>query len=271
MLTEKLTAKKGKSYLSGILALLMMFVFSITAVSAKEREPIPGDVDLDSEVTVADATLIQKYLARICDLSDAQLENADTDKDGHISIIDATRIQEYLVYGRELDRKEPEETTAATQPTTQPTTEITAHRVYPTEPKETEPFENLTYSEKYAKEVLDLINEERAKVGAAPLAADDTLNEVAKIRAKEISTYFSHTRPDGSSCFSAIEGLNIKWKALGENIAGGFDEPTRVMNAWMHSEGHRANILNDTFEIVGIACYNYNGNYYWVQYFMAEW
>lgn len=267
MLTKKLTVKKGKLYLSGILALLMMFVFSVTAFAAKETELLTGDVNLDSEITIADATLIQKYLARICDLSDVQLENADTDNDGHISIIDATRIQEYLAYGRDFDRKEPEETTSATQPTTR----ITAHRVYPTEPKETEPFENLTYSEKYAKEVLDLINEERAKVGAAPLAANDTLNEVAKVRAKEISTYFSHTRPDGSSCFSAIEGLNIRWKALGENIAGGIKEPDRVMNAWMHSEGHRANILNDTFEIVGIACYNYNGSYYWVQYFGAEW
>ena len=128
MLTEKLTAKKGKSYLSGILALLMMFVFSITAVSAKEKEPVLGDVDLDSEVTVADATLIQKYLARICDLSDVQLENADTDNDGHISIVDATRIQEYLAYEKDFDRKEPEETTSATQPTTQPTTEINALR-----------------------------------------------------------------------------------------------------------------------------------------------
>lgn len=244
MLTKKLTVKKGKSYVSGFLALLMMFVFSITAFAAKETELLTGDVNLDSEITIADATLIQKYLAGICDLSDVQLENANTENDGHISIIDATRIQEYLAYGRDFDRKEPEET---------------------------EPFENLTYSEKYAKEVVDLINEERAKVGAAPLAANDTLNEVAKVRAKEIATYFSHTRPDGSSCFSAIEGLNIRWKALGENIAGGFDEPARVMNAWMHSEGHRSNILNKSFESVGVACYNYNGSYYWVQFFMAEW
>lgn len=267
MLTKKLIAKKGKSFLSGILALLMMFVFSITAFAAKETELLTGDVNLDSEITIADATLIQKYLARICDLSDVQLENANTDNDGHISIIDATRIQEYLAYGRDFDRKEPEETTSATQPTTR----ITAVRVDPTEPKETEPFENLTYSDKYAKEVIDLINEERAKVGAAPLAANDTLNEVAKVRAKEIATYFSHTRPDGSSCFSVVEDLNIRWKTLGENIAGGFDEPARVMNAWMHSEGHRSNILNESFEAVGVACYNYNGSYYWVQFFMSEW
>lgn len=267
MLTKKLIAKKGKSYLSGILALLMMFVFSITAVSAKEREPLSGDVDLDSEITIADATLIQKYSARICGLSDVQLENADINGDVNINIIDATLIQEYLAGEKDIDRKEPEETTSATQPSSS----ITAVPVEPSEPKETEPFENLTYSEKYAKEVVDLINEERAKVGAAPLAANETLNEVAKVRAKEIATYFSHTRPDGSSCFSVIEGLNIKWKTLGENIAGGFDEPARVMNAWMHSDGHRSNILNKSFESVGVACYNYNGSYYWVQFFMAEW
>lgn len=237
--------KKTIKFISLILS-IMMSVFGITSVSAAETEYLLGDVNLDSEVTISDSTLIQKYLASLCSLSDIQLKNADTTGDEIVSILDVTLIQKYLADEEDINQGN-------------------------TEPKPTEPSEDLNYNDKYAEEVVELINVERAKEGLAPLKANADLNEVAKVRAKEISTYFSHTRPDGSSCFTAIEGLDIKWKALGENIAGGIDEPVYVMNAWMNSPGHRGNILNGTFESVGVACYNYDGTYYWVQFFLAEW
>ena len=118
-------------------------------------------------------------------------------------------------------------------------------------------------------QVLDLVNAERAKYGLAPLSWDaGNLGAGAAVRAQEISVYFSHTRPDGSSCFTAVR--NPGW--LGENIAAGQRSPQEVMNSWMNSSGHRANILNANFTKLGVGYY-YNPSssygYYWVQMFSS--
>ena len=117
--------------------------------------------------------------------------------------------------------------------------------------------------------VLDLVNAERAKYGLAPLSWDaSNLGPGAALRAQEISVYFSHTRPDGSSCFTAVR--NPGW--LGENIAAGQRSPQEVMNSWMNSSGHRANILSSNFTRLGVGYY-YNPSapyrYYWVQMFSS--
>lgn len=118
-------------------------------------------------------------------------------------------------------------------------------------------------------QVLDLVNAERAKYGLAPLAWDSVnLGPGAAVRAQEISVYFSHTRPDGSSCFTAVTNPG----ALGENIAAGQRSPQEVMNSWMNSSGHRANILNARYTRLGVG-YFYNPSapyrYYWVQMFSS--
>lgn len=118
-------------------------------------------------------------------------------------------------------------------------------------------------------QVLDLVNAERAKYGLAPLAWDSVnLGPGAAVRAQEISVYFSHTRPDGSSCFTAVTNPG----ALGENIAAGQRSPQEVMNSWMNSSGHRANILNQRYTRLGVG-YFYNPSapyrYYWVQMFSS--
>lgn len=255
--------KKTTKIMSLVLSVMVILLGSIPISAA---EPLIGDVNGDKKVTILDATLIQRYLASDCELSNTQLKAADMNQDGKVSIVDATDIQKHIAG---MDSKVlPQETTSTEPETTEPSTVITPTKVETT----TAPVEeDCTFNEEKAKEVFNLINAERKKEGKAPLKNSSVLNDVAKVRAKEISTYFSHTRPDGSSCFSVIDGLNIRWKILGENIAGGFNEPSRVMTAWMNSSGHRANILNDSFESVGIACYRYNGNCYWVQFFMSEW
>lgn len=118
-----------------------------------------------------------------------------------------------------------------------------------------------------AAEVLTLVNQQRAAAGLAPLAVDADLKAASQIRAKEIERSFSHTRPDGSDCFSAISN-RYSFLALGENIAGGQNSAASVMNAWMGSDGHRANILNAKYTHIGIACYQAaDGTLYWVQVF----
>lgn len=113
----------------------------------------------------------------------------------------------------------------------------------------------------YAQEILDLINAERAAAGLNPLAMDSTLMDVATVRAVESITYFSHTRPDGTSCITASSSM------AGENIAIGFGKPELVVEGWMNSSGHRANILNSAFGCVGIACVYHDGNWFWAQSF----
>lgn len=120
----------------------------------------------------------------------------------------------------------------------------------------------------WGSRVVELINEERAKEGLDALTMDDTLNTVATVRANEIIQLFSHTRPDGSSCFTAFDEYGADYYAAGENIASGYSSPESVMNGWMNSTGHRANILESNFGKVGIGiAKTSSGRYYWVQVF----
>ena len=119
----------------------------------------------------------------------------------------------------------------------------------------------------FAVQVLQLVNVERAKVGAAPLRLSSDLMNAAAIRAEEITRRFAHERPDGSSCFSLLRNQN---RTLGENIAAGSATPEAVVDQWMHSPGHRANILNKDFKELGVGhSYKEGSSYghYWIQMF----
>ncbi|MGN0291275.1 MAG: CAP domain-containing protein [Lachnospiraceae bacterium] len=131
-------------------------------------------------------------------------------------------------------------------------------------------------AEKQKAEVLKIMNAERKKAGLSALKMDNaTLDAAADIRAKEIVKSFSHTRPNGESCFSIIkEGkYKVEYYMAGENIAAGYANAEAVMDGWMNSPGHRANILNGEFDTVGIGYY-YNESqpyrYYWVQLFVKS-
>lgn len=113
--------------------------------------------------------------------------------------------------------------------------------------------------------ILELVNIERQKAGLGSLEYYYSGQSAADIRAAEIIESFSHTRPDGSSCFTVFDEFNINYRSVGENIAYGYPTPEAVVEGWMNSDGHRANILNPSFThlIVG-----YNNNY-WVQLFIG--
>ena len=114
----------------------------------------------------------------------------------------------------------------------------------------------------YASQVITLLNEQRVNNGLSPLTADSTLTAAAMQRAAETVIYFSHTRPDGSRCFTAFDG---SWR--GENIAAGQADPDEVITGWMNSTGHRKNILEANYTGVGVGCFNYKGINFWVQCF----
>ena len=125
----------------------------------------------------------------------------------------------------------------------------------------------VAVSENFAEEVLYYVNIEREKVGLKPLQLSQQLMESAEVRAKELPENFSHTRPDGSSCFTAV---TIPYRFVGENIAAGQRSSQAVVEAWMNSEGHRKNILNKNFGKLGVG-YLYapetEYKHYWVQLF----
>lgn len=120
----------------------------------------------------------------------------------------------------------------------------------------------------YAQQVVQLVNEERAKVGLAPLTIDAKVEAAANVRAKETMTSFSHTRPDGTSFSTALKDQSVSYRMCGENIAYGQKSPEEVMKAWMNSSGHKANILNENYTTIGVGYYqSSNGTNYWSQLF----
>ena len=122
-------------------------------------------------------------------------------------------------------------------------------------------------TENFPMEVLRLVNKERAKVGANPLVFAKDLAASAYVRAVELPQKFSHTRPNGTKCFTAMPH---RGHILGENLAGGQTTPKQVVQAWMDSKTHRDNILNKQYTELGVVYYyraDSKYKHYWVQHF----
>lgn len=124
----------------------------------------------------------------------------------------------------------------------------------------------------YYEEVLRLVNEIRAEAGVAPLQLDDTLCQAAGLRSIEMdyNNEFSHTRPDGSSCFTVLSEFNCSYHTCGENIAAGYASPAAVVNGWKNSQGHYENMINASFTKLGVGYSSLGNSYYgnyWTQLF----
>lgn len=120
----------------------------------------------------------------------------------------------------------------------------------------------------YSQQVVHLVNIEREKEGLNPLTFSQSIGKAAAIRAKEIQTSFSHTRPNGSHFATALKEVGVSYRGTGENIAWGQKTPEEVVKAWMNSPGHRANIMNPNFKNIGVGYErNRNKTPYWVQLF----
>jgi len=117
------------------------------------------------------------------------------------------------------------------------------------------------------QQVIELVNRKRSDAGLDALQREESLMASCNIRAEELVTRFSHTRPDGSQWSTAITTTDI---TRGENIAFGQSSAEDVMNAWMNSQGHRENILNVNYTHIGVGCYKHNGILYWVQLFIGR-
>jgi uncharacterized protein YkwD len=207
---------------------------------------VQGDVNGDGKVNAADAVLVLKHtvssVAGTPLLGGYALTSADVTGDGKVNAADAIIILRYVTMSISNPNVTWEE---AAKPPVQYSTHQT--------------------------EVLRLVNVERAKAGLAPLKLDEKTTKAATVRAKEIVGAFAHSRPDGRECFTALEEAEVDYMTAGENIAAGYNSPKAVVDGWMNSDGHRANILNGKFTKLGVGYHMTTTGYkhHWVQLFIG--
>ncbi|AZQ32565.1 sigma-70 family RNA polymerase sigma factor [Streptomyces cyaneochromogenes] len=121
-------------------------------------------------------------------------------------------------------------------------------------------------------QVVALVNKERSAAGCGPLAEDGLLNKAAQGHSEDMAArgFFDHTNPDGEDPGRRITEAGYRWSTYGENIAQGQQTPEAVMESWMNSPGHRANILNCSFKDIGVGIHDGSGGPWWTQNFGAK-
>lgn len=126
--------------------------------------------------------------------------------------------------------------------------------------------------EKEIKIVAELVNKVRKENGIKlDLKLDNELTKAAIKRGEELTEFYSHIRPNGKDFFTVLNEFNIaSYSICGENIARGQRNGESVMEAWLNSTVHRANILNENFNYIGIGLFLYEGKSYWVQIFLKD-
>lgn len=226
---------------------------------------VMGDLNANGKVDLDDVLIALKTVLAIPVDGDIQYKAADVFSNGELSLKNVQVILKVAlgICSIEDAIKEPVSTpTAKPAQTPQATNSPTAKPTQTTTPSDTSA---------YAKEVLRLVNEQRKAYGLSEVSWDEKAAQAAQTRAVELATTFSHTRPDGSSCFTALSENNVSYLSAGENIAYGQKSPAKVMEAWMNSDGHRGNILDSTYNAVGIGVYVVEGGgYYWTQLFIGR-
>jgi uncharacterized YkwD family protein len=186
------------------------------------------------------------------------------------SWLDNWMNQEYqyaLSIAKQVAQAQPHTTFTVKPAPSTPAAKTTSHQTNTTAPATSKTGYSL---KAYEQQVVDLTNKERAKYGLPPLKIDPTLSKMARDKANDMAVhhYFSHTSPTYGSPFDMMQKYGIQFTAAGENIAEGQRTPAEVVNDWMNSEGHRANILNKDYTHIGVG-FSENGNI-WTQEFIKK-
>ncbi len=216
--------------------LLLSACFAVLPASASGEPGTLGDLTNDGEIDAADYMILKRAVLGTFQLDDAQRRNADVSQDGKIDSSDYLFLKRAVLGTFQL---------------------VGGGQV---EPPKTD-----------AEEVLRLVNENRAADGKEALTLSDTLCDLALRKAQDmiVNDYFDHISPTYGSPADLLERFGVFFTAVGENIAYRFVTPADVMDGWMNSPGHRANILDARFTEIGVAkAVAPNGRCYWVQLFM---
>ncbi len=123
----------------------------------------------------------------------------------------------------------------------------------------------------FAQQVVDLVNSQRSQAGCGPLTMDGKLTTAAQAHSDDMANrnFFDHASPEGYHADHRIEAAGYRWSSWGENIARGQKDPAAVMESWMNSPGHRANILNCSFKQIGVGVRTGSGGPWWTQVFAS--
>lgn len=165
---------------------------------------------------------------------------------------------------------EPGKPTAA--PTTAPATAPTTAKPSPTAPRPTATTApGGSSNSSFAQQVADLVNDRRSQAGCGPLTVDPKLTAAAQVHSDDMAdrNFFDHASPEGYHADHRIEAAGYRWSSWGENIARGQKDPAAVMESWMNSPGHRANILNCSFKQIGVGVRTGSGGPWWTQVFAS--
>lgn len=121
----------------------------------------------------------------------------------------------------------------------------------------------------FEKEVIRLVNEIRGQNGLSALQTNWELSRIARYKSQDMANnrYFSHTSPTYGTPFQMIKAFGLSYRSAGENIAYGQTTPQAVVNAWMNSSGHRANIISTSYKQIGVGYVT--GGHYWTQMFIG--
>ncbi|MDQ0341033.1 putative YkwD family protein [Caldalkalibacillus uzonensis] len=152
----------------------------------------------------------------------------------------------------------------------QPQAPANEQRQQPAQPDTTAQPDAAEGISQFEAQVIELTNAERRRNGLPDLQTDSALSKVAQVKSNDMqqNRYFSHTSPTYGSPFDMIRDFGIDFNSAGENIAQGQPTPEQVVQAWMNSPGHRANILNEGYTHIGVG-HNENGHY-WTQMFISR-
>lgn len=165
--------------------------------------------------------------------------------------------------------EEPTKPEKPSKPTPQEPTEPAPKPQEPKPEEPSKPVERPDQNLSVEREVARLVNIERQKAGLAPLAFSEEISKVAEAKSQDMANknYFSHTSPTYGDPFQMMRTFGIQFGYAGENIAKGYRSAASVMDGWMNSSGHRANILNSNFKKIGVGYIEVNGTTYWTQMF----
>ena len=241
-------------------------------------ESVDGDVNSDGMFNIADVFMLQKILLNVSGTYPVTSSIIDIHKDGKLNVLDLCALKWKMISATDAPQTTTLPTISTTVPpatttvplTTPPTTTTYLTTTPPKTTSQTVTTSKATLADTQA-EMLSLVNEQRRLSNVPELSSNNLLNQAAQVRAFELVESFSHTRPDGGSCFSILNQLGISFWSCGENIAYNYSAvPANALNQWMNSPPHKANMLSADFTAMGVGFVEtVDHRCYWVQIFMS--
>ena len=255
-----------------VAVLLVALVYVLSACSTKERDADKDTKASDSASEITETETTETTESETTEATASTSETSMTETSETETTPEATTETTPEVTEATPTPTPKPKPTKAPKPTATPATPTPVPATPTPVPATPTPVPTADPTSAYAQEVLDLVNAKRAEAGVAPLALDSSLNAAARVRAKEITTTWGHTRPNGGNPKSAVEEQGLSPSSVAENISAGRWSAQDVVNGWMESDGHRANILNPNYTKMGLGSVKVDNDpkkygMYWAQLF----